>query len=144
MDQIVKSLSQSLGLPEGAIRAGLGVLLNMVKQKLATSGNTQFSVLIGLLPGASELMASAPGAPAQSSGAGLSGLLSAAGSLLGGNLGEAAQAVSALQGAGIPMDKAAPLASGFFEQAKSVAGPEAVDAVLSQLPALGSLFGNKQ
>jgi len=144
MDQIVKSLSQSLGLPEGAIRAGLGVLLNMVKQKLATSGNTQFSALIGLLPGASELMASAPGAPAQSSGAGLSGLLSAAGSLLGGNLGEAAQAVSALQGAGIPMDKAAPLASGFFEQAKSVAGPEAVDAVLSQLPALGSLFGNKQ
>lgn len=143
MDQIVKSLSQSLGLPEGAIRAGLGVLLNMVKQKLATSGNTQFSALIGLLPGASELMASAPGAPAQSSGAGLSGLLSAAGSLLGGNLGEAAQAVSALQGAGIPMDKAAPLASGFFEQAKSVAGPEAVDAVLSQLPALGSLFGNK-
>jgi hypothetical protein len=41
------------------------------------------------------------------------------------------------------LDKAAPLASGFFEQAKAVAGPEAVDAVLSQLPALGSLFGNK-
>jgi len=143
MDQIVKSLSQSLGLPEGAIKAGLGVLLNTIKQKLAASGNTQFSALISLLPGASELMAAAPGAPAQASGAGLSGLLSAAGNLLGGNLGEAAQAVSALQGAGIPMDKAAPLASGFFEQAKSVAGPEAVDAVLSQLPAFGSLFGNK-
>ena len=143
MDQIIKSLSQSLGLPEGAIRAGLGVLLNMIKQKTAASGNSQFGALISLLPGASELMASAPGAPAQSSG-GISGLLSAAGNLLGGNLGEAAQAVSALQGAGIPMDKAAPLASGFFEQAKSVAGPDAVDAVLSQLPALGSLFGNKQ
>ena len=142
MDQIIKSLSQSLGLPEGAIRAGLGVLLNMVKQKTAASGNAQFGALIGLLPGASELMAAAPGAPAQSSG-GLGGLLSAAGNLLGGNLGDAAQAVSALQGAGIPLDKAAPLASGFFEQAKSVAGPEAVDAVLSQLPALGSLFGNK-
>ena len=142
MDQIIKSLSQSLGLPEGAIRAGLGVLLNMVKQKTAASGNAQFGALIGLLPGASELMSAAPGAPAQSSG-GLGGLLSAAGNLLGGNLGDAAQAVSALQGAGIPLDKAAPLASGFFEQAKSVAGPEAVDAVLSQLPALGSLFGNK-
>ena len=142
MDQIIKSLSQSLGLPEGAIRAGLGVLLNMVKQKTAASGNAQFGALIGLLPGASELMSAAPGAPAQSSG-GLGGLLSAAGNLLGGNLGDAAQAVSALQGAGIPLDKAAPLASGFFEQAKSVAGPEAVDAVLSQLPALGSLLGNK-
>jgi hypothetical protein len=41
------------------------------------------------------------------------------------------------------MDKAAPLAAGFFEQAKSVAGPEAVDAVLSQLPDLSSFFGNK-
>lgn len=142
MDQIIKSLSQSLGLPEGAIRAGLGVLLNMVKQKTAASGNAQFGALIGLLPGASELMSAASGAPAQSSG-GLGGLLSAAGNLLGGNLGDAAQAVSALQGAGIPLDKAAPLASGFFEQAKSVAGPEAVDAVLSQLPALGSLLGNK-
>jgi len=143
MDQIIKSLSQSLGLPEGAIRAGLGVLLNMVKQKTAASGNAQFGALIGLLPGASELMSAAPGAPAPAAGGGLGGLISAAGNLLGGNLGEAAQAVSALQGAGIPLDKAAPLASGFFEQAKSVAGPEAVDAVLSQLPSFGSLFGNK-
>ena len=143
MDQIIKSLSQSLGLPEGAIRAGLGVLLNMIKQKTAASGNSQFGALINLLPGAADLMASAPGAPVQSSGAGLSGLLSAAGNLLGGNLGQAAQAVSALQGAGIPMDKAAPLAAGFFEQAKSVAGPETVDAVLSQLPDLSSFFGNK-
>jgi len=143
MDQIIKSLSQSLGLPEGAIRAGLGVLLNMIKQKTAASGNSQFGALINLLPGAADLMASAPGAPAQASGAGLGGLLSAAGNLLGGNLGQAAQAVSALQGAGIPLDKAAPLASGFFEQAKSVAGPEAVDAVLSQLPDLSSFFGNK-
>ena len=143
MDQIIKSLSQSLGLPEGAVRAGLGVLLNMIKQKTAESGSSQFGALINLLPGAANLMTSAPGAPAQSSAGGLGGLLSAAGSLLGGNLGQAAQAVSALQGAGIPMDKAAPLASGFFEEAKSVAGPEAVEAVLSQLPALGSLFGNK-
>jgi hypothetical protein len=49
MDQIIKSLSQSLGLPEGAIRAGLGVRLNMVKQKTAASGNAQFGALIGLL-----------------------------------------------------------------------------------------------
>jgi len=144
MDQIIKSLSQSLGLPEPAVRAGVGILLNFIKQKSATSGNAQFNSLIALLPGASELMNSAPAAAGSAaSGGGLGGLLSAAGNLLGGNLGEAAQAASALQGAGIPLDKAAPLASGFFDQAKSIAGDDAVNAVLKNLPALASMFGGK-
>jgi hypothetical protein len=141
MDQIIKSLSQSLGLPESAVRAGVGILLNFVKQKSAASGNAQFTALLGLLPGASELMTSTPAAG--SGGGALGGLLSAAGSLLGGNLGEAAQAASALQSAGIPLDKAAPLASGFFDQAKSVAGDDAVNAVLKNLPAIASMFAGK-
>lgn len=145
MEQIIKSLSQSLGLPEPAVRAGVGILLNFVKQKSAASGNAQFTALLGLLPGASELMTSTPAAGSGdgSGGGALGGLLSAAGSLLGGSLGEAAQAASALQSAGIPLDKAAPLASGFFDQAKSVAGDDAVNAVLKNLPALASMFAGK-
>jgi hypothetical protein len=143
MDQIIKSLSQSLGLPESAVRAGVGILLNFVKQKSAASGNAQFTALLGLLPGASELMTSTPAAGSGGGGGALGGLLSAAGSLLGGNLGEAAQAASALQSAGIPLDKAAPLASGFFDQAKSVAGDDAVNAVLKNLPAIASMFAGK-
>jgi len=145
MDQIIKSLSQSLSLPEPAVRAGLGILLNFVKQKCAASGNAQFSALISLLPGASDLMASAPAAGAGAAGGGgaLGSLISAAGSLLGGGAAEAAQAASALEGAGIPLDKAAPLASGFFDQAKSVAGDDAVNAVLKNLPALASMFAGK-
>jgi hypothetical protein len=143
MEQIIKSLSQSLGLPETAVRAGVGILLNFVKQQSAASGNAQFAALLGLLPGASELMTSTPAAGSGAGGGALGGLLSAAGSLLGGNLGEAAQAASALQSAGIPLDKAAPLASGFFEQAKSVAGDDAVNAVLKNLPAIASMFAGK-
>jgi len=145
MEQIIKSLSQSLSLPEPAVRAGVGILLNMVKQKCAASGNAQFTALLGLLPGASELMTSTPmaGGAASDGGGALGGLLSAAGNLLGGNLGQMAQAASALQGAGIPLDKAAPLATGFFDQAKSVAGDDAVNAVLKNLPALASMFGGK-
>ena len=143
MEQIIKSLSQSLGLPETAVRAGVGILLNFVKQQSAASGNAQFTALLGLLPGASELMTSTPAAGSGAGGGALGGLLSAAGSLLGGNLGEAAQAASALQSAGIPLDKAAPLASGFFEQAKSVAGDDAVNAVLKNLPAIASMFAGK-
>ena len=143
MEQIIKSLSQSLGLPETAVRAGVGILLNFVKQQSAASGNAQFTALLGLLPGASELMTSTPAAGSGAGGGALGGLLSAAGSLLGGNLGEAAQAASALQSAGIPLDKAAPLASGFFDQAKSVAGDDAVNAVLKNLPAIASMFAGK-
>lgn len=140
MDQIIKSLSASLSLPEPAVRTGVGILLNFIKQKAAGS---QFETMVGLLPGASALMAAPAG---ESAGAGglLGGLLSKAGGLLGGNLGGAAEALGALQGAGIPMDKAAPLATGFFEQAKAVAGPEAVDAVLQQLPGLLSMLSNNK
>jgi hypothetical protein len=139
MDQIIKSLSQSLNLPEAAVRSGVGLILNFVKQKAA---GTQFDTLIGLLPGAAELMAAAP-AEGNGGGGALGGLLAAAGGLLGGNLGGAAEVVGALQGAGVPLDKAGPLASGFFEQAKSVAGPDAVDAVIKQIPALASLLTSK-
>jgi len=144
MDQIIKSLSQSLNLPEPAVRAGVGILLNFVKQKCAASGNAQFTALLALLPGASDLMSSTPASGATGGGGGaLGGLISAAGSLLGGGFGEAAQAASALEGAGIPLDKAAPLASGFFDQAKTVAGDDAVNAVLKNLPALASMFAGK-
>ncbi len=142
MDQIIKTLSQNLGLPESAIRAGVGILLNFVKQKSAASGNPAFTALLGLLPGASELMTSAP-AGGESSGGGVGGLLAKAGSLLGGNLGDAAAALGALQSAGIPMDKAGELASGFFGEAKSVAGDDAVNAVLKNLPAIASMFTGK-
>jgi hypothetical protein len=73
MDQIIKSLNQSLGLPEPAVRAGVGIILNFVKQKSAASDNAQFTALLGLLPGASELMASAP-AIGESSGGGVGDL----------------------------------------------------------------------
>ena len=141
MDQIIKTLSQSLGLPEPAVRAGVGIILNFVKQKSADSGNAQFTALLGLLPGASALMSSTPAADA--GGGALGGLLAKAGGLLGGNLGDAAAALGALQGAGIPMDKAGELASGFFTEAKGVAGDDAVNAVLKNLPAIASMLAGK-
>ena len=141
MDQIIKSLSQSLGLPEPAVRAGVGILLNFVKQKSAASGNAAFTSMLGLLPGASELMSATPAGG--DAGGGVGGLLAKAGSLLGGNLGDAAAALGALQGAGIPMDKAGELASGFFTEAKGVAGDDAVNAVLKNLPAIASMFTGK-
>jgi hypothetical protein len=141
MDQIIKALSQNLNLPEPAVRAGLGIILNFVKQKSAESGGAQFNALLGLLPGASELMSAAPAG--SSDGGALGGLLAKAGSMLGGNLGDTAAALGAMQSAGVPMNKAGDLASGFFDQAKGVAGDDAVNAVLKNLPAIASMFAGK-
>lgn len=141
MEQIIKAISAKLNLPEGVVRSGAGILLNFIKQKAAGS---QFETLLNLLPGASSLMASSttPGAPTGGGGL-LGGILGKAGSMLGGQTGEAAAVVGALSDAGVSPDKAAPFASEFLEQIKSVAGPDMVNDVMSKIPALQSLLGEK-
>lgn len=138
MDEIIKAISQKVNLPESVVRQGVGIVLNFVKQR---SVGTQFEQLMKMIPGAGELVAGAAPEGSSEPGGLLGGLLGKAGGLLGGDLGAAAGALGALQGAGIPVEKAGPLASEFFEQAKTVAGPEAVNALLEQLPALKSLVG---
>ncbi len=133
MEEIIKNISLKLNLPESVVRQGVGIILSFVKQKAA---GTQFEHFIALLPGASAVLASAPSASDSAGGGLLGGILGK----LGGNLGAAAEAMGALQSAGIPIDKAAPLASEFFDQAQAVAGPESVAALLEQIPALKSLL----
>ena len=72
--------------------------------------------------------------PAESAGAG---------GLLGGQMGDAAKALGALQQAGIPLDKAVPLAEQFLEHAKELAGPETVESLLGSVPALKAFLGGK-
>lgn len=139
MDQIIASLSQKLNLPESAIRAGLGVILRFIKEKAEGS---QFETLIEQVPGAKALLAAEPAEGGSGSGL-FGGLLGAAGGLLGGQTGDAAKALGALQQAGIPLDKAAPLAEQFLEQAKGLVGPETVESLLNSVPALKALLGGK-
>ncbi len=137
MEQIIKSLSQNLGLPESVVRLAATAILNFVKQK---AGGTQFEKLIEMLPGAGSMLSSAP-APAEGGGGLLGGIIEAAGGLLGGSAGDAAKAISAIQQAGVPADKVAPLARGFFEQAGEIAGPDAINQLLESVPALKALLG---
>jgi hypothetical protein len=138
MDEIIKSISAKLSLPEATVREGIGVMLNFVKQRVA---GTEFEKFLAMVPGSEGLAAAA--APAGSPGAEgiLGGILGKAGGMFGGDFAAAAEAMGALQKAGIPMDKAIPLASEFFAQAKTIAGPDAVNAMLDQMPALKSLLG---
>lgn len=133
MEQIIQAISKNLNLPETTVKMGLGVILNFAKQQAT---GTQFEKLVAILPGAEDLMKEAPTGESGAAGGLLGGLLGKAGDLLGGNLGAAAGALAALEKAGVPMDKAAPLARQFFEQAQTVAGPDVVNSVLDQVPAL--------
>jgi hypothetical protein len=64
------------------------------------STGSQFESFIGLLPGANELMVSSAGTGTTGGGGLLSGLIGAAGDLIGDQSAEAAKAVSALEQAG--------------------------------------------
>ena len=139
MEQIIQAISSKLNLPEPVVRAAVGIILNFLKEK---SKGTEFEKFAALIPGTQGVMGAAP-AGADCGGL-LGGLLEKAGGLFGGDLGGAAGAVAALEKAGVPLEKAGPLAGEFFEQAKTVAGPEAVDALLQQIPALKALLGSGQ
>lgn len=134
MNEIVKALSLKLGLSESAVASGLGLIINFMKQKAT---GTQFEKFAAMVPGVEQLAAAAPIPESGASGGGLGGLL---GGLLGGQAGDLAKAMSALENAGIPADKVLPLASGFVDQARAVAGPEAIDGLLDSVPMLKSLL----
>lgn len=140
MNQIISLLSQKLGLPEETVKSGLATILRLLKEKTAGS---DFEKLIALVPGAADLLASAP-APASSGDAGLlGGILGAAGGLLGGQAADAAKALSAFQAAGVPVDKIAPLARGFFDQIQASGGAELTDKLMESIPALKTMLGGK-
>jgi len=140
MNQIITLLSQKLGLPEETVKSGLATILRLLKEK--TTGS-DFEKLIALIPGAADLLASAP-APASSDASGLlSGILGAAGGLLGGQAADAAKALSAFQAAGVPVDKIAPLARGFFDQIQASGGAELTDKLMESIPALKAMLGGK-
>ncbi len=138
MNQIITLLSQKLGLPEETVKSGLATILHLLKEKTAGS---DFEKLIALIPGAADLLA---GAPAPSGDAGLlGGILGAAGGLLGGQAADAAKALSAFQAAGIPVDKIAPLARGFFDQIQAAGGGDLTDKLMKSIPALKTMLGGK-
>lgn len=139
MEQIIKSLSAKFNLPESTVRSGIGIVLRFLKEK---SDGTRFATLLDRIPGAEDAMKTPPAEEGSGDGGLLGGLMAKAGGLLGGDLGGAAAAMGALQKAGIPLDKAEPMAGEFLEQAKALAGPEVIDGLLEQIPALKSLLGD--
>ncbi|HEY5707663.1 MAG TPA: DUF2780 domain-containing protein [Terrimicrobiaceae bacterium] len=128
MDQIIKAISEKLGISESVARDATKVLLEFARKQIA---GTKFEKILAGVPGASALFAEAPDATSQGGGGFLSGL--------GGSLGDAAKAFSSLQSAGLQSAQIGPFVQAFLEKSREIAGPEVVDEFLKQVPMLKTL-----
>lgn len=128
VEQIIKILSERVGVSESVAREAIKVLLEFARRRTA---GTKFEELLMEIPGASSLLAETPSAPGS--------LLSDLGSLMGGPVGDAAKAFFDLQSAGLQSAQIGPFVQAFLEKAREIAGPETIDEILKQVPALRAL-----
>jgi hypothetical protein len=128
VDEIIKLVSERLGVSELVARDAIKVLLEFARKRAA---GTRLEKLLMEIPGVSSLLAQT----SPSGGRGLSGL----GSLVGGPVGDAAKAFFDLQSAGLKSAQIGPFIRTFVEKAREVVGPETVEEILKQIPALRSL-----
>lgn len=136
MEQFIQFISAKLGVSDSVARNAITVLFEFAQKKMDPA---EFEKLVGQIPGAAEFMSQAAASTAESaaSSGGLGGLF---GSLLGGSLGDAAKAYGDLQAAGLSSGQIPAFIQAFVVKAREVAGPEAVDAILTKIPALQSFI----
>lgn len=131
MEEFIGSLSESLNIAPGTAREAVKVLLQFAHKQVS---GTEFDQLVSRIPGAAELIAETPAAGEAPNS--LGGLFGSLGSLMGGQTGEAAKALSGLQAAGLNMAQIGPFVKTFVEKSREVAGPETIDAVITKIPIL--------
>ncbi len=108
MSELVQQLMNALGIDQGQAEGGLGLIFNLLRDKLGGD----FSQLTSAVPEAAQL---ADQAPAGGGG----GLLGLAGSLLGGGAGDLAKLADGFSGLGMDaslIGRFVPLLTGFLEQ----------------------------
>ena len=132
MQDFIQSVVSQLGITEDQAKSATGGLLNFLKEQKDTS---EVQALIAKLPGAESLMQSS-GSSGESGGGGLLGGVAAG---LGAKLGSAGGALAILQGSGIDAGKMGPFVNMLVDYAKQKAGPELVEKVIAQVPALKGL-----
>jgi len=140
MEEIIDSLSRRLDLPTETVRSASRVFLDFVKQR---AGEERFAEIVARVPGLADVMAhpeeeekETPEQGSRGSGGLLAGLMGQATGMFGG----AAQAIAGLQKSGLPLDKAAPFAAAFLDEAEKVVGKETVDQLLDEMPEIKGLI----
>lgn len=128
VDEIIKIVSERLGVTESVAREAIKVLLEFARKRAA---GTRLEKLLMEMPGVSALLGKSPSPEG--------GVLSGLASLAGGPVGDAAKAFFDLQSAGLKSAQIGPFIQTFLDKAREVAGPETVEEILKQVPALRAL-----
>jgi hypothetical protein len=132
MQEFIQSVASRFGISPDSAKTATAGLLNLLKEK-ESSGEVQG--LLSKLPGAEEVIDSAPSEGV--SGGGFGNL----GSLVGGKLGGAAGALAAFKSSGLEPSQVGSFVKMLIDFAKQKAGPEVVDKALEKVPDLKALLG---
>jgi hypothetical protein len=116
MQALIASLSQKLEIDEKQAQGGAAILFKAAKDKL---GGTEFSKMLGSVPGVESLVKQAP----QSGG----GLLGGLASLAGGNTALLATIVSGFSKLNLSTDQAQKFVPIMLDYLRTKVGPDVVD-----------------
>jgi hypothetical protein len=124
MQALIASLSQKLEIDEKQAQGGAAILFKAAKDKL---GGTEFSKMLGSVPGVESLVKQAP----QSGG----GLLGGLASLAGGNTALLATIVSGFSKLNLSTDQAQKFVPIMLDYLRTRVGPDVVDRLEKTLRA---------
>lgn len=140
VQEIIYAISNKVDIDPMTMEKVVGTILSVLQHETeGTSAERLFDKLPGSLQLAEQYDVMAPNA---SSGG---GLLSSLQGALGGALGEKAGAlingIAQLKATGLDMEQIQQAGTALIEEAKSVAGPKAIEDVLAQVPSLKGQLG---
>lgn len=147
MEELIGRITQAVGIDEQTAQTAIGVILGFLNKEGPSDAVGQ---LMGAIPGAEDLLASAGGAAEEASGGlggalgglmggaggGLGGLAGAVGGLVGGQSGGMMAAASELMGAGLDMGQIQGVTQEVVGFAREKAGDDVVGQIVSQIPGL--------
>ena len=128
MEELIGRIVSNVGIDENLAQTAVGMILGFLQNEGPAD---KVGELMGALPGAEDMIASATGGE---SGGG--GLMGAVGGLMGGGGGGAMALMGQLTGAGLGMGDVQGVASEVVGFAKEKAGEDTVTEVISAIPGL--------
>lgn len=126
MEELISRIVSNVGIDENLAQTAVGMILGFLQSE---GPSDKVGALMGAMPGAEDLIASAGG----ESGGG--GIMGAVGGLMGGG-GGAMALMGQLTGAGLGMGDVQGVASEVVGFAKEKAGEDTVTEVISAIPGL--------
>ncbi len=137
MEEIIARISQAANIDPETARKAIGMILNFIREEAPQ----QAQALIGLIPGANDMIAAATENPSEGGlGGMLGGLLSkASGSLLGEQSGNLVALGSQLLNEGLSMGQAQTVATELLEFGKKELGEERIAQITAAIPGLSKL-----